>query len=67
MRGLKMKMNEHGFKIKLIKPFYGHNSWRTKPLAVGRVLNYSANPGRGIKLIKQGIAIKYEYRNTKTD
>ena len=67
MKRLTMKINEYGFKIKLIKPFYGHNNWRTKPVAVGRVLNYSANPKRGIKLIEQKIAIKYEQEDTKTD
>ena len=54
-----MKISSYDLKIKIIKPFYGHNNWRTKPIAIGKVLNYGANPKRGLKLIKQGIAIEY--------
>ena len=50
-------------RIKLIKPFYGHNNWRAKPLAIGRVLNYGANPSRGRKLIADGIAIEYNAKD----
>ena len=53
------KINTEDLRIKLIKPFYGHNNWRTSPLAVGRVLNYGPNPKRGRGLIKDGIAIEY--------
>ena len=58
-----MKTHKDGLKIKLIKEFFGHNNWRTKPLAIGRVLNYSANPQRALDLINKGIAIKYEQKN----
>jgi len=55
-----MKIKVMDLRIKLIKPFYGHNNWRTKPLSIGRVLNYGANPERGQKLIKDRIAITYK-------
>ena len=55
-----MKIQEKDLRIKLIKPFFGHNNWRSKPLAIGRVLNYGANPERGRKLIADGIAIEYK-------
>ena len=55
-----MKIGIKDLRIKLIKPFYGHNNWRTKPLSIGRVLNYGANPERGQKLIKDRIAIIYK-------
>ena len=55
-----MMIKNNGFKIKLIKPFYGHDGWRTKPLAIGRVLNYTANPQRGLDLIEKGVAVEYE-------
>ena len=50
-------------RIKLIKPFYGHNNWRTKSVTIGKVLNYGANPERGKKLIADGIAIEYIEKN----
>jgi hypothetical protein len=55
-----MKIQESDLRIKLVKPFYGHGGWRTKPLAIGKVLNYGANPERGKKLIADGIAIEYK-------
>ena len=54
-----MKIKTMDLRIKLIKPFYGHNNWRTKSLAIGKVLNYGANPERGKRLIADGIAVKY--------
>jgi|6_EtaG_2_1085325.scaffolds.fasta_scaffold119252_1 hypothetical protein len=55
-----MQIKFDNLRIKIIKPFYGHNHWRTKPLAIGKVLNYGANPERGKKLIEDGIAIEYK-------
>ena len=55
-----MKVKAKDLRIKLIKPFYGHNNWRTKPLSIGKVLNYGSNSERGRKLIKDGIAITYK-------
>ena len=58
-----MILDDKQLKIKLIKPFYGHDNWRTKPLAIGRVLNYGSNPKRGRDLIRQGIAVEYRSDN----
>ena len=55
-----MRIKVNDLRIKIIKPFYGHNNWRTRPISIGRVLNYGANPERGKKLIKNGIAITYK-------
>jgi len=55
-----MRIKANDLYVKLVKPFYGHNNWRTKPITVGKVLNYGANPERGRKLIKDGIAIEYK-------
>ena len=55
-----MKIKERDLRIKLIKPFFGHDNWRRKPIAIGKVLNYGANPARGRKLIEDGIAIEYQ-------
>ena len=63
-----MKVKTTDLRIKLIKPFFGHNNWRTKPLTIGKVLNYGSNPERGKKLITNGIAIEYkEKENEKTN
>jgi len=52
-------------KIKLIKPFYGHNNYRShhNPISIGKVLDYQNNPKRAKNLIKQGIAIEYKEKN----
>ena len=55
-----MQIKVNDLRIKIIKPFYGHNNWRTRPISIGKVLNYGANPERGKKLIKNGIAITYK-------
>ena len=55
-----MQIKVNDLRIKIIKPFYGHNNWRTRPISIGKVLNYGANPERGKKLIKDGIAITYK-------
>ena len=55
-----MRIKVNDLRIKIIKPFYGHNNWRTRPISIGKVLNYGANPERGKKLIKNGIAITYK-------
>ena len=55
-----MKINDYDLKIKIIKPFYGHNNWRTKSIAIGKVLNYGPNPERCKELIEKGIAIEYK-------
>ena len=55
-----MKVKAKNLRIKLIKPFYGHDNWRSKSIAIGKVLNYGANPERGRKLITDGIAIEYK-------
>ena len=55
-----MQIKVNDLRIKIIKPFYGHNNWRTRPISIGKVLNYGANPKRGRKLITDGIAIEYK-------
>lgn len=55
-----MKIETNNLRIELIKPFFGHNNYRRKPISIGKVLNYGANPERGKKLIENGIAIEYK-------
>tara|TARA_R110000824_G_scaffold4623_7_gene22261 strand:- start:1022 stop:1204 length:183 start_codon:yes stop_codon:yes gene_type:complete len=57
------KIKTEDLRIKIIKPFYGYNNWRTKPIAIGKVLNYGNNPERAKELIRKEIAIEYKPKN----